>query len=109
MGLYEELSASDQGVVDNTVNLIRAGSGELARVYNHLAAIAADTNAIALVTSIDAGATIPNTSGLAGADDMTRSEVVAIYNLMDAIRQANDTASFRSQASKAAGINALLG
>ena len=109
MVAYADLSASDKAVVDNTVNLIRAGAGEIVRVYNHLIAIANDTNAVALVTSIDPGEVIPNTSGLAGADDMTRSEVVSLFSGMDAIRQANDDATFRAAASKAAGINALLG
>ena len=109
MATYDSLSPADKAVVDNTVNLIRAGSGEMAKVFNHLKAIADDTNAVALVTSIDAADTIPNTSGLAGADDMTRAEMVALYNILDGVRVATDDASFRAQASKAAGINALLG
>ena len=109
MATYASLSTEDQAIVQNTVNLIRAGSGEMARVFNHLKAVADDTNAVNLVLSIDAGDTIPNTSGLAGADDMTRTEMVTLYNLLDAIRATEDTAGFRAQASKAAGINALLG
>ena len=106
---YSALSAADKAVVQNTVQLIRAGAGEMAKVFNHFQAIADDTNATALVVSITAGDTIPNESGLAGSDDMTRTEMVSIYNLIDGIRTANDDASFRAQASKAAGINALLG
>jgi hypothetical protein len=109
MATYASLSPQDKAVVQNTVNLIRAGAGEFAKVYNHLKAIADDTNATALVLSVDAGDTIPNTSGLAGADDMTRAELATLYTLLDTIRSTNDTASFRAQASKAAGINALLG
>ena len=109
MATYNSLSNSDKAVVQNTVNLIRAGAGEFAKVYNHLKAIADDTNATALVISVDAGDTIPNTSGLAGADDMTRTELVALFNTLDTIRVANDDAAFRASASKAAGINALLG
>lgn len=109
MATYQSLSAQDKAVVDNTVNLVRAGVGEMGKVFNHVRAIAADSNAVALVASIDAGDTIPNTSGLAGADDLTRAEVVALFTILDGVRQLNDTASFRAQASKAAGINALLG
>lgn len=107
--LYSELTAEDRAVVDNVVNLIRSGCGEVARVFNHLRAIAQDPNAIALVQSIDAGATIPNTSGLAGADSLTRSEVVAIYTTLNNMRIAQDTDANRAAWSKAAGINALLG
>lgn len=114
MALYNSLTPQDKAVVQNTVNLVRAGAGELCRVFNHLVAIANDTNAVNLIMSIDVGAggIIPNESGLAGADDLTRDEIVALYTYLNAIRvhaTAGDTAAFRAQASKAAGINALLG
>lgn len=109
MAAYDSLSPSDKAVVQNAVNLIRAGAGELARIFNHINAIASDTNATGLVMSIDVGDVIPNTSGLAGADDMTRTELVTLYNLLNTVRTTNDNASFRAQASKAAGINSLLG
>lgn len=109
MATYDSLGPSDKAIVDNTVNLIRSAIGELGQGWNHLRAIIDDTNAISLVTSIDAGGTIPNTSGLAGADDLTRSELVTLYNLLKTIRDANDTPTNRAAMSKAAGINALLG
>lgn len=109
MATYDSLSPSDKAVVQNTVNLVRAGAGEIAKVFNHLKAIADDSNAVNLVLSVDAADTIPNQSGLAGADDMTRDEIVNLFNLINGIRTTNDTASFRAAASKAAGINALLG
>lgn len=107
--LYSELSQTDRAIVDNTVNLIHAAVGEKGKAWNRVKAIADDTNAVALVTSIDAGAVIPNTSGLAGADDLTRTEVVALYNLLNNDRAANDTAQNRAAMAKGAGINAMLG
>lgn len=109
MALYSELSAQDQAIVQNTVNLLRSGAGEIARVFNHLKAIADDANAVALVTSLDASEVIPNESGLAGADDLTRTEVVALYTALNSIRTTNDTAQNRAAWSKAAGINGMLG
>ena len=109
MALYSSLSSEDQAVVQNTVNLIRAGAGEIAKVFNHLNAIAADTNATALVSSIDAGETSPLTAGLAGADGMTRAEIVSLYQTLIAMRDTYDTPTNRAVWSKAAGINALLG
>lgn len=109
MPVYADLNAEDKKIVDNTVNLIRSSAGEIARMFNHLVAIANDTNATSLVTSLDAGAVIPNTSGLAGSDELTRAEVVAIYNALNSIRTTNDTAPNRAAWSKAAGINAMLG
>ena len=108
MATYAELSAEDRAIVDNTVNMIRASAGEMARAWNRLKAIADDSNATALVTSIDAGETIPNTSGLAGADDMTRSELVAVWTVLNGIRTTNDTAPNRAAFSKAAGVNAMI-
>ena len=109
MATYASLSAEDQAVVQNTVNLIRAGAGEVAKVFNHLNAIADDTNATALVISVDANDAIPLTAGLAGADSMTRAELVSLYQTLIAMRDAYDTPANRAAWSKAAGINALLG
>ncbi len=109
MATYDSLSAADKAVVQNTVNLIRAAAGEIGRAFNHLAAIANDTNATGLVTSIDAGETSPHTSGLAGADDITRAEVVSMWPEIVAMPRTYDTGGNRAAWSKAAGINALLG
>ncbi len=109
MATYDSLSAEDKAVVQNVVNLMRAGAGEIGRVFNHYQAIANDTNATGLVVSIDAGETIPNTSGLAGADDMTRAELVSMWTDFVAMRSTYDIAANRAAWSKAAGINALLG
>lgn len=109
MALYSALNPADRAIVDNTVNLIRAAAGERARAWNRQMAIAADSNAIALVVSVDSGATIPNTSGLAGADDLTRAELVAVWQLLEADRAANDTSQNRANISKACGINETLG
>ena len=109
MATYASLSASDKAVVQSTVQLIRAVSGSTARTFNSLKAIADDSNAIALITSIDAGDTIPNESGLAGADDMTRSEIVSIWNDFTTMKASHDTAGNRAAWSKAAGAPNLLG
>lgn len=109
MATYASLNPDDKAIVDNTVNLIRASAGEIARVFNHLIAIANDSNAVNLVLSVDAAEAIPNTSGLAGSDSLTRAEVVALYTALNAIRTANDTAGNRAAWSKAAGINGMLG
>lgn len=108
MAAYNSLSDSDKAVVQNTVNLIRGASAEMAAIWNRLKGIADDTNATELVASIDALDTIPNTSGLAGADDMTRTEVVTLWMLLNSIRTTNDTTGNRASMSKAAGVNAIL-
>ena len=109
MATYASLSDADKAVVQNTVQLIRGLTGGVARQFNAQIAIAADANAIALITSIDAGDTIPNESGLSGADDMTRSELVSIWTELSTMKTTHDTPANRAAWSKAAGINALLG
>src|SRR4051794_37153468 len=108
MATYASLSPEDKAVVQNTDKLIRASAGEMARIWNRIKAIADDTNATGLVTSLDAAEVIPNSSSLAGSDDLTRTEVVALYNLLNGIRTTNDTTANRNAMSKAAGINAMI-
>lgn len=108
MVAYADLDPTDKAVLQNGVNLMRAGAGEMAKVWNHWKAIADDTNLIAIFNSVDNTETIPNTSGLPGADDMLKSEIATLFLLLDGIRSTNDDASFRAQATKAAGINATL-
>jgi hypothetical protein len=109
MATYDSLSASDKAVVQHTVQLIRETCGSTGRNFNYLEAIEADTNAINLIMSIDAGETIPNQSGLAGADDMTRSEIASIWTDLMTMKTSHDTASNRAAWSKAVGVSNLLG
>ena len=109
MATYDSLITADKAVVQNTVQLIRAVSGAVGRQFNTLNAIADDTNAINLILSVDAGEVIPNESGLAGADDMTRSELSEIWLDFIAMQTSHDTSGNRALWSKAAGINSLLG
>ena len=109
MATYASLSDEDKAVVQSTVQLIRSVSGSVGRVFNTLTAIANDSNAIALITSIDAADTIPNESGLAGADDVTRSELVSIWTDLTTMQGTHDTAANRAAWSKAAGVPNLLG
>lgn len=108
MATYASLSAQDKAVVNNTVNLLRSSAGEMGRILNRIKAIADDTNATGLVTSLDVGESIPNASDYAGSDDLTRTDAVNLYNLLTGVRTTNDTASNRALLSKAAGINAMI-
>jgi predicted RNase H-like nuclease len=109
MATYASLGVTDKAVVDNTVNLIRGSCSDLAKIFNRIKSIVEDTNATGLVVSLDNGEVVPNTSGLAGADDLTKEEVIALFNFLSGIRTTNDTAENRDDMSKAAGINAMMG
>jgi hypothetical protein len=107
--LYSELAPVDQAIVDNLSREIRTAIANKAKGWNLTKAIADDSNAIALVMSIDGAAVIPNKTGMAGADDLTRTELVALYTLLNTDRTNNDTAPNRAAMSKAAGINGMTG
>ena len=109
MGTYAALSAEDQAIVQSTVQMIRGASGSVGRVFNTLTAIADDSNAIGLITSIDAGEIIPNESGMAGADSLTRAEVGSIWTDLTTMKSSHDTDGNRAAWSKSAGAPNLLG
>lgn len=109
MATYASLNAEDKKIVDNTVNLIRGAASLVFRSFNRIKAIADDSNATGLVLSIDPNEVIPNTSSLPGSDELTRTEIVTLYNLINGIRTTNDTAPNRASASKAVGADNLMG
>ena len=109
MATYASLTPVEKATVNELSKLIRSGAGEVAKVFNHLATISQDVDGIALVQSIDAGDDIPDGNGLAGAAALTRAELSTLYTLLNGIRTVNDTTAFRTQATAAAGVNALQG
>lgn len=109
MATYASYTAQQQAIVQNTCNLVRGGCSELARIFNHTKAIADDTNAVSLVAGLDSTEIIPNTSGLAGADDLTQAQLVALYTLLNGIRTTYDTSGNRAAMSRGCGINSMLG
>jgi len=109
MATYDSLPDADKAVVQATVNLIRGACGSVGRALNVLERIADDSNAISLITSIDAGEVIPNTTGFTGADDMTRAELEQIWLDFQAMRTNYDTPAHRAAWSKAVGVVNLLG
>ncbi len=117
MASYASLSPEDQAILQNGVNMIRAAAGEICRHFNHQIALSQDANLLAILAQVDAGETIPNTSGLGGADSMTKQELSDLYVYIGKMRAVTgtyptgegDNAGFRAAASNAAGVNALLG
>jgi len=117
MATYASLSPEDQAILQNGVNMIRAAAGEICRHFNHQIALSQDANLLAIFALVDATETIPNTSGLAGADSMTKQEVSDLYTYIAKFRTVvgtyptgnGDSVGFRAAASKASGINAMLG
>lgn len=82
MALYDALSAEDQSRIDNLLLLVRPLQADILRLSRKCEIALADWNsgASALVGTLDAGAEIPNVSGLGGARELTKENLTA--NLM---------------------------
>lgn len=112
MATYASLGQEDKAVVDNFTNILRAACGECARLMNHLTALQNDSNAVTIFNTIDSTESVPNMSGLAGADSMLKSELVTIYQELigggTSLLTKNTTAN-RNLWTKAAGIANMIG
>lgn len=113
MATYASLGPEDKAVVDNFTNILRSACGEAARLMNHLKALKDDANAVALFTTIDGTENVPNMSGLAGADIMTKTELQALYTNFisgaSSMLTVHDTVANRNAWTKAAGIANMIG
>jgi hypothetical protein len=109
MAAYDSLSAEDKAVIDNFTNVMRSTAGEVARVFNHMAAIAEDVNAVSIFVSLDADEIIPNRSGLAGADSMTKAQLLAVFNNFGTMETVNNTTSAREVWTQMCGIVNMIG
>ena len=109
MATYDSLSVEDKAVVDNLSGVLRAAAGEIGRLMNHLGAIQDDVNGIAIFGTIDAGETIPNKTGLTGADSMTKAELAAMWATLQTILDTYNTTANRNVWTKACGIANMIG
>jgi hypothetical protein len=118
MATYASLTQGEKDLLAAFTNSLRAWTGEQARTNNH--ADASNTSWIAsvstLVGSLDASEVIPNTSGLAGAEDLTKEEVTTLVshqqNMMTNMSTHTsgfNTTTLRQAWSKACGANNLIG
>ena len=113
MGLYVDLTDEEKSVIEAWERNMRGFVNGLARNLNEARALQAAADASGgpreIVTGLDAGQEIPNSSGIAGAQDMTKQEWAAIVGILDAFITAHDTATVRQNFAKAAGPTAGLG
>ena len=109
MATYDSLSAEDKAVVDNCTNVMRSTAGEIARTFNHMAAIAEDANATAIFGTLDGAEIIPNRSGLAGADSMTKAQLQAVFVDFVAMQTTHNTTAAREVWTQMCGIVNMIG
>ncbi len=118
MATYASLTVEQQNILQNHTNLLRAWAGEQARANNHGSAINSSYNAqvSTILSSLDAGEVIPQTSGLAGSASLTKEEVTTltshVQNMltdMSTHTSGFNTATLRQAWAKATGASNLIG
>jgi hypothetical protein len=118
MATYASLTTEEKNILQNMTNMLRGWAGEQARTNNHAEVINDDYNAqvVTLLTSLDAGEVIPNTSGLAGAASLTKEEVTTLVSHVQNIltdmsthTSGFNTTTLRQAWTKAAGAANLIG
>lgn len=112
MALYNDLTPEQQAILSAWERNARGFFNQLASLIVAGRAIQAAANASNgprdIVTSLDAGQEIPNSSGLAGAHDMTKAEWAALISVLDNFLTTHDTDAVRQLNAKAAGPTAGL-
>lgn len=106
----QDLTRDQRVSLEAWMKLFRATCGEIARVNNHNEAVNTEYNGVAsaILAELADGDVIPNTTGLDGAEPMTKAEVVTVVSYMQAMLGYN-TSAHRQNLSKAAGESNLIG
>lgn len=119
MSYDNALSAEEKQALQTLLNMARADAGQLfAKLGNHGRAITAQYsgNVENILAKLGGSDLIPNTSGLAGAQAMTKDETVNLFGYFITESDPTDNASgsfntnyHRSLFAKAGGAGNLLG
>jgi len=109
MATYETLSAEDQATLAEATKHLRAVSGQTAKQLTAASVVSSmfTVGADAVLAQLDPGAVVPNTSGLGGAQPLTKEEIEALVASARGALTLLDTQAQRDARVKAAGINAL--
>lgn len=119
MATYNDLTQEQKDAVQALNRLARACAGEIARLSNHCRAVANDYsgNVETMLNSItNANDLIPDSSGLAGAIQLSRGDLQTLIGYCMTLSDPADGASgsyntnyHRGLYAKAAGPNNLIG
>lgn len=111
MGLYADLQQEDKDIVEPWERNQRGWFNQLFGLLQNARALQSMIDASggprAIVTALDAGEEIPNTSGMAGGHPMTKAEWATLIGLMDDFLVAHDTPAVRQLIAKAIGVNSF--
>lgn len=111
MASYTELTSEQQELLQAFLNFARAWVGEQARAFNH-ADVAKDayTSQIAsIMAQLDAGSVLPNSSGLDGAQSITKEELGAVVTAINGMLTSYNTTAIREAWTKLCGLTNMIG
>ncbi len=112
MATYASLTAGQKATVAHALDtMARPALGEYARLLNHFAAFKSeyDAGAAAIIATVDVGEVIPNSSGLAGANDMTQAQWTTFVTAINTLLTTYNTTAMRQSYALAAGGPNLIG
>ena len=110
--VYDALSPEDKAIVDAYTTQLRAHAGSVGRNINTGESIEdyywGAVNAI--LTTFSAGDEVPNSSGLAGAVNLTKTELDNLLSYVQGVKTNYGTDAHQQLRAKAAGLqNTLTG
>lgn len=112
MALYADITPEQRAIIEAWERNTRGALNTLARLINEFRQLRAAADASGgpreIVTSLDVGQEVPNTSGLAGAHNLSKAEWASLLGVIDDVLLNYDTAAIRQILSKSSGVNAGL-
>ncbi len=108
MGTYANLPQSDKDILGAWERNFRGWvNNNISRGIIQARALKASLDASGgagdIIDNLDAGEIVPNTSGIAGAQDFTKEETTVLRGAMNTFLTSYDTVAVRALAAKAAG------
>ena len=112
MATYQSLTDEQKAILAAWERNARGWTNSLARLLIEAKQLIAAADATGgprdIVTSLDPGEVVPNSSGLAGAHDLTKQELAEVVALLDEVIANNDNDPDRQLMAQAAGPTAGL-
>lgn len=108
---YTDLTADQKRELQDWMQILRPMMGEFSRLCNHFE-VAKDAHTAFvgdILVLLAPGDVVPNQSGLAGATDVTKTEISVALVDANAVLTAHNTAAKRQLLTKFAGAANLLG
>lgn len=112
MVTYDSLTAEQKSILSAWESNTRAWFNGDAKLLHQAISLQSALNASNgprdIITSLDAAEEVPNSSGLAGAHDLTKQEWSDLVDVLDAFILATNTTAIKELMAKAAGPTAGL-